>query len=40
MMDTLEVLYHKQSELRNLKIVTLNFSGINLNPFDYHDSSY
>lgn len=39
MMDTLEVLYHKQRELRNLKVATLNFSGINTNPFEYHDGS-
>jgi hypothetical protein len=39
MMDTLEVLYKKQSELRNVKTATLNFSGINTNPFEYHDGS-
>ncbi len=33
MMDTLEVLYQKQSEMRNIKVATLNFSGINTSPF-------
>ena len=39
MMDTLEVLYQKQNELRNIKVATLNFSGINTSGFEYHDST-
>lgn len=39
MMDTLEVLYQKQTELRNIKVATLNFSGINTSPFEYHDGT-
>jgi hypothetical protein len=39
MMDTLEVLYKKQTELRKIQAATLNFSGINLSPFEYYDNT-
>lgn len=38
-MDSLDVLYNVEIKKRKLVVATLNFSGINVNPFEYDDGS-
>lgn len=38
-MDSLDALYSVELKRRKFILATLNFSGINLNPFEFYDSS-
>lgn len=39
LLDSLDTLHRVETQRRNIKLATLNFSGINLNPFEYYDGS-
>lgn len=39
LMDNLDVLHRVERQRRTIKVATLNFSGININPFEYFDGS-
>lgn len=38
-MDSLDTLYSEELKRRKFTLATLNFSGINLNPFEFYDGS-
>ena len=39
LLDSLDALHKVESGRRKIKVATLNFSGINTNPFEYFDGS-
>lgn len=39
MLETLDLLHKKHLDWRKITFATMNFSGINTNPFEYDDGS-
>ena len=39
LLDSLDAIHSVEQARRKIKVATLNFSGVNLNPFEYHDGS-